>query len=253
MLRIRYRTQLYCHVEKRTITTFRNGDCRNLVILKNCLIHSHQIWCELWSILHHGGIVVNSMSNASVRPMSKISTLISIQDGGCRHLWYRKTVAKSLLFNQSSPNSVGMLWSWSIMHRLRLKVALFPKVKMAAATILDLEKTVAIPSLFNQSSLSLIGLLWIRLRTHMWFRWNALWLTFRTAVQQVQQVIITYLSGQTDRSNWFNVVCAHHQIYKSNRQVNLRNVTASVTRNTTMWQLYQLLANLYRFNISSVN
>jgi len=45
-----------------------------------------------------------------------------IQDGGRRHLEFRKTVSISLLFEQSSPNLVGTLLLWFRTHRWRLKI-----------------------------------------------------------------------------------------------------------------------------------
>ena len=44
--------------------------------------------------------------------------LTKIQDGGGRHLKFRKTFAISLLFDQSFPN---LTWIWRIRHRMQLK------------------------------------------------------------------------------------------------------------------------------------
>jgi hypothetical protein len=74
---------------------------------------------------------------------SQTRTFIKIQDGGGRHLEFRKTVAISLLFDQSLPNLVGR---WRFRHRMQLKCKkrLFFKIQDGGCSYLDFRKTVAI-------------------------------------------------------------------------------------------------------------
>jgi len=62
-----------------------------------------------------------------------------IQDGGRRHLEFRKTVAISLKFDQSTPNSVGILLLWFETHRWR-QIINVTIIQDVAAAIWDFEK-----------------------------------------------------------------------------------------------------------------
>ena len=66
-------------------------------------------------------------------------TFHKIQDGGCRHLEFRKTFAISLLLNRSAPNLVGMLQIW---HRTSLSCQkrIFIKIQDIGCRHLELRK-----------------------------------------------------------------------------------------------------------------
>ena len=76
--------------------------------------------------------------------------LTEIQDGGGRHLKFRKTVAISLLFDQSFPN---LTWIWRIRHRMQLKCQkrTFIKIQDGGCHHIGFQKTVTISLLFDQS------------------------------------------------------------------------------------------------------
>ena len=73
-----------------------------------------------------------------------------IQDGGGRLLKFRKTVAISLLFDQSFPN---LTWIWRIRHRMHSKYQkrTFIKLQDGGCRYLEFQKTVTILLLFDQS------------------------------------------------------------------------------------------------------
>ena len=76
--------------------------------------------------------------------------LTKIQDGGGRHLKFRKTVAISLLFDQSFPN---LTWIWRIRHRMQLKCQkrTFIKIQDGGCHHIGFQKTVTISMLSDQS------------------------------------------------------------------------------------------------------
>ena len=65
-----------------------------------------------------------------------------------RHLEFRKTVAISLLFDQSFPN---LTWIWRIRHRMQLKCQkrTFIKIQDGGCRQLGFRKTVAISLPFD--------------------------------------------------------------------------------------------------------
>ena len=95
-------------------------DFEKLLTFLDSLTNSHQIWWD----------VVNSMKNAFIE--SKNSAMIRIRDGGCHPLELRKTVAISLLFDQSSPNLEGRFRVRCKTHMSCRKRAHWPKFKMVA-------------------------------------------------------------------------------------------------------------------------
>jgi len=84
-------------------------------ISKNCW-NFFSIWPIDTKISGH---IETSFWNISM--MSEIH-IYEIQDGGRRHHKFCETLAIFLLFNQSSPNLVGMLLLWFRIHRWRQKV-----------------------------------------------------------------------------------------------------------------------------------
>ena len=89
---------------------------------------------------------------------------IKIQDGGCRHLEFIKTVAISFLLNRYAQNLVGMLQILYSTHCF-VKKRTFNKSQDGGCRHLEFRKTVAIALLLDQSSQNLIGILQIHYRT----------------------------------------------------------------------------------------
>jgi len=87
------------------------------------------------------------------------------QDGGCRHLGFRKSAAISLVFYRLSPKLVktlGLVTYW-----LRRNY-IFVNIQDGGRRHLEFRKTVAISLLFDQSSPDLGGILLLWFRTHRW-------------------------------------------------------------------------------------
>ena len=103
-----------------------------------------EIGCHFFTI---GSIVIKFSEN--VENLTKDATvalklhIYQIQDGESRHLDFRKSVAISLLFDQSSPNSVGMLRLW---HRTQLLHwnCIFTEIRDGGRRHLEFWKSVAI-------------------------------------------------------------------------------------------------------------
>ena len=66
--------------------------------------------------------------------------VIEVQDGGCHHLVFWKTIAVYSIFDYFSPNMVGMLWIRLITHLWCRKIELEPQSEVAASAILDFDK-----------------------------------------------------------------------------------------------------------------
>ena len=95
--------------------------------------------------------------------------LTNSQISGRRHLEFRKSVVISLLFDQSSPNSVGMLRIWHTTQLLHWN-CIFTKIQDGGRRHLEFWKSVAISLLLDQSSPNLVGMLKIWHRTQMLHR-----------------------------------------------------------------------------------
>ena len=89
-------------------------------------------------LINFGGNVTNPMSSACGQSIN--ITTMKIQDGGCRHLEFRITVAISLLFDHTSPNSMGILLIQYRTQSSSKKEAKRYASKMAAAAILNFRK-----------------------------------------------------------------------------------------------------------------
>ena len=99
----------------------------NLLLFLYYWTDPHQIWWECWdSDLKCNCWIKNAYSTKN-------------QDGGHRHLEFRKSVAISLLLNQSSPNLVVILRVW---HKVQLACQkyIFTKIQDGGRRHLFLKK-----------------------------------------------------------------------------------------------------------------
>ena len=93
------------------------------------------------------------------------------KDGGRRHLEFRKSVVTSLLFYQSSPNSMEMLRTWP-QTRMSYPKRICNQNQDGGRRHLEFRKSVDISLLLDQSPPNLVGLLRICNRTQL-PHWNA--------------------------------------------------------------------------------
>jgi len=92
-----------------------------------------------------------------------------MQDGGGRHLGFRKTAAISLLFDRSSPKFVETLGLRLESYRWRQKY-IVSKIKDGGRHLLGFRKTDAISLLSDRSSPKFVKTLGLRFRSHRWRR-----------------------------------------------------------------------------------
>ena len=78
-----------------------------------------------------------------------------IQDGGGRHLEFRKSVAISIILDQSSPNLIWMLRYWQRMQLLHQN-CIITKIQDGGGHHLKFRKSVAISLLFTQTGLNVV-------------------------------------------------------------------------------------------------
>ena len=83
---------------------------------------------------------------------------IKIQDGGCRHLEFRKTVAISLLLDRFAQNWVGMLKISHKTHRF-VEICTLYKIQDGGCRHREFRKNIAISWFLHQSAPNLVGML----------------------------------------------------------------------------------------------
>ena len=99
-------------------------------------------------------------------PVRQYCSFTKVKDGGRHHRAFRKSVAISLLLNQSSPNLLGLM---RILHRRQLfrKKCKCTKIKDGGRRHREFRKYVAIFLLLHQSSPNVMGLFRMCNRTQL--------------------------------------------------------------------------------------
>ena len=139
--------------QKSTLTKIEDGGRRisnfeNVLPFLHNWINPHQSWWECWE----------SATKRNCHIENVYRTFTKTQDGGRRHLEFRKSIAISFLLDQSSWTLVVML---RISHRTQLSYCkcLCTKIKDGGRRYLECRKGVAISLLLDQSSPNPTGIM----------------------------------------------------------------------------------------------
>ena len=156
LLRIWHKTQLSCqnpYSSKFKMAAAAILNFEKLLPFLHNWTDPHHIWWECCKSYIERTVLLKNSHSAT-------------QDGGSRHLEFRKTVAIYPLLDRSTPNLIGIS---QIRYgtQLSCRQRTFTQTQDGGCHHLEMRTSFAIPLLFYQFSFDLVGMLQIRWRLHL--------------------------------------------------------------------------------------